>query len=424
LSRSLTTQRSPARAPRPWLGTIAALLTATVAGLLLAQILMRPPAGDLRNLALYLTLSGSASLGLGWLALRTTDRAAGLSIRAKAFIAAAIGSGVALLNVMVVAALMFLSTTHDLPLLLVLLLFSAIVTVYFSLRVASAIAGQIDAVAGGIAALAGGTYQTRIAETGSGEIAQLIRHLNELAALLERSDEHREALDRERRELTAAISHDLRTPLSSVRAMVEALDDGVIDEPAEVKRYYAAMRREVERLNRMIDDLFELAQIDAGALRLSTRPIALQEIAAEVIDAMQAEARRDGVVLTLCAGRDLDEIPLDGARIERVIANLVRNALEHTQSGGRIELTIGRTVGWTELRVTDTGEGIDVADLSRIWERFYRGERSRGRGPRSSDGAGLGLAIVRGIVEAHGGQVAVTSRTGQGTTFVVRLPNE
>jgi signal transduction histidine kinase len=401
---------------------VLALLFASVAGLVLAEVLISPPAGDMRGLALCFALSGSVSISLGLLALRATDRAAGLSILAKAFLGAVIGSAVALLNVVIVAWLMFLSTSHDLPLLLVLLLFSGIVTVYFSLRVAAAVAGHIGAVADGITALADGKYSTRIDVSGADEVNRLAQRVNELAGRLEATEQQRMALDRERRELTAAISHDLRTPLASVRAMVEALDDEVIDEPAEVKRYYATIRREVERLNRMIDDLFELAQIDAGALRLTRQPVALQEVAAEVIDAMQAEARRNGVTLSLHIAGEPPELSLDGTRIERAVANLVRNALEHTPAGGRIDLTIEACDGWTSLRVSDSGEGIEPADLPRIWDRFYRAERSRQRGPRSDDGAGLGLAIVRGIIETHGGDVAVDSAVGRGTTFTVRLP--
>jgi signal transduction histidine kinase len=407
---------------RSWVGTLLALCVAIGAGLLLAWLLMDPPAGDLRSLALLFTLSGGATVVLGWLVFRATDRAAGLSIRMKCFLGAVIGMAVAMLNVLFVAGLMFLDTSHDLRLLMALLLFSAIITAYFSLRVAAALTGQISVVSDGITALAGGAYGTRVEVAGTDEVARLAGRVNELAWRLQATEEQRTALDRERRELTAAISHDLRTPLSSVRAMVEALDDEVVGEPAEVKRYYATIRREVERLSRMIEDLFELAQIDAGALRLSREPVALQEIAAEVIDAMQAAARRDGVTLWLQVEGGPPEVPVDGARIERAVANLVRNALEHTPAGGSVRVTVAGDDRWVTLRVSDDGEGIDAADIPRIWERFYRAERSRQRGPRSDDGAGLGLAIVRGMVEAHGGDVAVSSVPKNGATFTVRLP--
>jgi signal transduction histidine kinase len=422
LNRSISLRRPAQRPARQVGGAVVVLVAAIVAGVALAELLMSPPAADLRDLAIFLAFSGAVTIGAGWLAFRSADRAIGLSITSKAFLGAAIGSAVSLLNVFIVSGLMFLSTSHDLPLLITLLLFSAIVSVYFSLRVASALTRGIETIAHGIIALAEGRYATRVEVDGGDEVARLGDRLNELARRLAESEERRTAMDRERRELTAAISHDLRTPLASVRAMVEALDDEVVQEPEEISRYYAAIRREIERLSRMIDDLFELAQIDAGALKLNRQPIALQEVAAEVVDAMRAQARRDGVALTLRLEGSPPDLSLDGTRIERAVANLIRNALEHTPAGGRVEVTVAVQEGCAALRVSDTGEGIDPRDLPHIWDRFYRAERSRQRGPRADQGAGLGLAIVRGIVEAHGGEVTAASLPGQGAAFVIRLP--
>ena len=146
----------------PWLGAVLALALAIGAGVLLAELLMSPPAGDLRSLAAYLTLSGAGTMGMGWLALRVADSVVGLKIQTKAFLSATIGTGVALLNVFIVAQLMFVSTAHDLRLLVALLVFSAVVTIFFSLWVASTVAGRITRVAGAIRALAGGQYRDRI----------------------------------------------------------------------------------------------------------------------------------------------------------------------------------------------------------------------------------------------------------------------
>ncbi len=407
--------------PASWLGAVLGLTLAVGSGLLLAQLLMTPPAGDLRALAAYLTLSGAATTGLGWIALHYADRYLGLTIKTKAFLGTSIASGVALLNVFVVAQLMFVSTSHDLKLLVALLVFSAVVTTLFSLWVASVVVERVVLVAQAVRALARGDYGAHLATDGGDELARLAEDVNVLGDSLRRANEQRRALEQERRELTAAVSHDLRTPLASVRAMVEALDDQVVVDPAEVVRYYAAIRREIERLGLMMDDLFELAQIDAGAVRLDRHPVALQEIAAEVVDAMEAQALKGDVTLDLETDGELPDLPLDGTRIERAVANLVRNALEHTPAGGRVSVRVESEVGWVSLRVSDSGEGIDDGDLPRIWDRFYRAEKSRKR-RSGSDSAGLGLAIVKGIVEAHGGAVEVCSTRGQGATFTIRLP--
>jgi signal transduction histidine kinase len=239
--------------------------------------------------------------------------------------------------------------------------------------------------------------------------------------LAEAQDE-RLALDAERRELTAAISHDLRTPLSTIRAMVDALEDGVVSEPVEMRRYFVTIRRDVERLNSMIDDLFDLAQIDAGAMRLRRQSISLHEVVSEVVDAMRARAQRADVAIELSIQDELPTALMDGDRLERAIANLLRNALEHTPRGGRIHVLVSGDNGHASVEISDTGEGIAEEDLPNIWTRFYRAERSRARVGDASDGAGLGLAITKGIVELHGGQVQVRSRPGTGSVFTVTLP--
>jgi signal transduction histidine kinase len=323
--------------------------------------------------------------------------------------------------VIIVGQLMFVSTEHDLNLLMALVIFSAVITAFFSLSVASTVAGRIENIAGAVRLLAHGDYRTRLAPDGNDEVARLSGDVDLLAARLQAAEDQRVALDRERRELTNAISHDLRTPLASLRAMSEALSDGIVDEPAEVRRYHATMRREIERLSSMIDDLFELSQLDAGAFKLERRRICVQHIAAEVVDAMQAAARLAGVELSLQVDSSPPEIEVDGARVERALGNLVRNALDHTPRGGHVLVSVSTIDGHVDVRVADSGKGIDPSDLPHIWERFYRADTSRGRNG-NGDGAGLGLAITRGIVEAHSGSVEAISRPGDGATFVVRLP--
>src|SRR2546425_3223029 len=400
---------------------VLALALAVGAGVLLTELTMSPSWAELRKFAIYLALAGVVSAGLGWVALRTADHLLGPGLRGRAFLSSVIAGAVALLNVMTVGQLMFVSTEHDLNLLLALVIFSAVITAFFSFSVAATVPGRIENIAGAIRLLARGDFGTRLAPAGSDEVARLSGDVDLLAARLQAAEDQRAALDRERRELTTAISHDLRTPLASLRAMTEALSDGIVQEPAEIRRYYATMRREIERLSRMIDDLFELSQLDAGAFKLDRRRVNVGDIAAEVVDAMQAAARLAGVELMLKVNSSPQEVEVDGARMERAIGNLVRNALEHTPNGGRVLVSVSMTNGHVDVKVSDSGEGIDSYDLPHIWERFYRADGSRGRNG-NGDGAGLGLAITRGIVEAHGGSVEASSAAGQGAVFVVRLP--
>jgi signal transduction histidine kinase len=421
--------RSIAKSHDRWLTRLAlwalaaalALALATGAAVLLTELTMSPSWPELRELALYLVLAGIASAGLGWIALRLADRMLGPGLRGRAFLSSSIAGAVALLNVIIVGQLMFVSTEHDLNLLLALVSFSAVITAFFSLSVASTVAGRIENIAGAVRLLAHGDYRTRLAADGNDEVARLSEDVDLLAVRLQAAEDQRATLDRERRELTIAISHDLRTPLASLRAMTEALSDGIVEEPAEVRRYYTTMRREIERLSGMIDGLFELSQLDAGALKLERRRICIKDIAAEVVDAMQATARLAEVELTLDVDSSLPEIEVDGARMKRAIGNLLRNAIEHTPGGGRVLVAVSAIDGHVDVRVTDSGKGIDPSDLPHIWERFYRADTSRGRNGNGG-GAGLGLAITRGIVEAHGGSVEATSEAGGGATFVVRLP--
>lgn len=399
------------------------VVAASAAGLATVVLLMDPPARDLVELTGYFVLSGSVSLAAGWLALRALERWPGLSLRRRAVFGTAVGGAVALLNVVIVAQLMFINTGHDLPLLSALVLFGGIASLSVSIWATSAVTSRVEASAAAVRRLASGDLAAVVDETGPrDELHQLARDVNTLAVRLREADAQRAAVERERRDLTAAISHDLRTPLASIRAMVEALADGVVTDDEGIARYYSRLGREVDRLDVMIDDLFELAQLDAGALHLNRQPLAIQEIASEVVDGMQAAAAKAEVDLTLNVEGHPPELAIDGARLERVVANLVRNAIEHTPAGGAISVAVSSNAKSVAVEVADSGGGIAQEELPHIWERFYRVDKSRMR-TEAADGAGLGLAIVRGFVEAHGGTVGVRSELGRGATFRIELPS-
>ncbi len=344
-----------------------------------------------------------------------------MGLRSKAFVGSLIGGLLGLFNVFLIARLMFISTEHDLWVVAAAIGFSVVLMMAFSFVVAASIAQRVTLISDAVRALADGGIAPNLRLSEADEVAQLAEDVERLSDKLVASERERARLDKERVDLTAAISHDLRTPLASVRAMTEALAEGVVEEESERTRYYSLIQREIERLDRMIGDLFDLAQIDAGALRLEKRMLPLQEIVAEVVAGMRPQAERSGIDLSFESADALPEIEIDGARCERAVANLVRNAIQHTPSGGQIRAELHRETEWLTLSVRDNGEGFYASQASMVWGRFYRADKSRGR-KGSGDGAGLGLSIVRGFVEAHGGRVECSSAPGQGAVFTLRLP--
>jgi signal transduction histidine kinase len=225
-------------------------------------------------------------------------------------------------------------------------------------------------------------------------------------------------LEAGRRELVAWVSHDLRTPLAGLRAMAEALEDRVISDPATVDEYHHRIRVETDRMTRLVDDLFELSRINAGALRLASAAVPLREIVSDAIAGVAPLAANRGI--QLIAAESGWPVVRGGEReLARVVSNLLINSVRYTPEDGTVQITAGTGRGDVWLAVSDTCGGIPESDLDRVFDVAFRGERSRT--PAAGTGGGLGLAIVRGLVEAHGGNVGVRN-TGPGCRFEVRLP--
>jgi signal transduction histidine kinase len=258
------------------------------------------------------------------------------------------------------------------------------------------------------------------AEAGTSFPQELARLHHELEVTSRRLDEARtreRALDTARRELVAWVSHDLRTPLSGIRAMIEALNDGVVSDPATVARYHEAIQSEADRLSGLVDDLFELSRIQADALRLSLEPVVLAELVSDTIATARFAA----------AGK---EISLEGALLDeqatalvsipelgRVLRNLLDNAIRHSPRGSRIVVEVAGDGDDAVVAVTDSCGGIPSDEIDRVFELAFRGDAARG----PDGGGGLGLAIARGLVEAQRGVIAVENRPA-GCRFTVRLP--
>jgi len=200
--------------------------------------------------------------------------------------------------------------------------------------------------------------------------------------------------------------------------MIEALADGVATDPQTERRYLASASRELEHLSRLVDDLFELARIDAGVLELTLEEASLHDLISDTISGFQPQAEQKGVHLLGEVSRDVDPVLANPPRLQRVLHNLVSNALRHTPPDGTVALRAETEGNVARVEISDTGEGIAAEDLPRVFEPSFRGEQSRTRqGKDDTPGAGLGLAIARGLVEAHGGTMHVESEPGQGSRF-------
>ena len=404
-SRSLTTR------------FLAGVLGTVVLGLGLFWLSMHPPMGDLALMtaflaitALFSAVAGYAAYRFGWL-----QQAPGL--RWAIFGTCALSSLLTFGNVWLTARLMFASE-HDLQLATVLLVFAGGIAMALGYFFAEAITERIAGLNDATRELAQGKLDTRVTVAGRDEVATLARTFNDMAAQLQAADRKQRELDQLRRDLIAWISHDLQTPLASVRVIVEALADGMVEDSETTRRYLRTAQRDVEALSSLIDDLFQMAQLDAGGLMLDLTPTDVGDLVSDTLESFTPLAGTRGITL-VGASDDAGVVPLDPRRIGRVLANLIGNALAHTPAGGTVTIKARRAGRTVEIAVSDTGAGIAAHDLPHIFDRFYRGEPAR---TRLAGGAGLGLAIARGLVEAHGGRIEVTSAEGVGTTFTLRIP--
>ena len=267
---------------------------------------------------------------------------------------------------------------------------------------------RLERVRAASAALAAGELTARAPTGGPAELAQLAASFNAMAADLQ------ELFDA-RRELLAWASHDLRAPVTSLQAMLEAIEDGVV----EPDRYLGALGGQVRLLGALVDDLFALARIDAGVLAVTTEPVDLGALVSRVVERHEAEGAARGLVVEL-AVRDLDTVArCDPAKLERVLDNLLANALRYTPAPGRVVASVTAGAGAVLVSVEDTGVGIAEEVLDRVFEPFWRAEPAR---TPADGGAGLGLAIARGLTEAQGGRLWVERPPGGGTRMCLALP--
>ncbi|TDC21226.1 HAMP domain-containing histidine kinase [Streptomyces sp. 8K308] len=365
---------------------------------------------DLPLIAAY-AAAGATVAGLAGALVLAAVRRRSVAVAFTVLIAVTVGSLLA--GTLSVAWAMFLSG-HDLAVVVTVGAVSAVTASGAALLLGRWVTGAHRALERAARGLGGGGGFTPPTVPMPAELTSLARCLAQTDARLTESRQRERALEASRRELVAWISHDLRTPLAGLRAMAEALEDGVAEDPA---RYQRQIRSEVERLSDMVGDLFELSRIQAGALALAPSRLSVYDLISDAIAGADPLARESGVRLT-DAGVERVPVEVDGREMTRVLANLLVNAIRHTPADGTVAVAATRDGhGSVVLSVTDGCGGIATDELPRVFDTGWRGTDAR----TPPGGAGLGLAIVRGIVEAHAGRAEVRNVPG-GCRFEVTLP--
>ena len=321
--------------------------------------------------------------------------------------------GLILAGVGAVALMMFVSP-KDAYLLGTLLAFAGALSVYSSWLLTRGIRNDIKTVRDALQAVGNGAGAPNSIETGGrDEIAQLARAAEEMSARLVEHEETRAASEQARRDLIAAISHDLRTPLTSLQLLVQGIDDGVL-EPG--RRELNEINVHVGSLAGMVDDLFELTRLEAGDIQWSMRRVSLGELVNETVDAIRLQAAAKGIAMKTRVPGGLAPAVANPEKLQRVLFNLIQNAIRHTPADGSVTVAAEAADEAIEVEVADTGEGITRGDRDRVFDPFFRGDASR-----ASGGSGLGLSICRAIIEVHGGRIWLDSTDG-GTRVRFTLP--
>ncbi len=375
---------------------------------------------DLGTLLIVMAVIGVTSIAGGYVAYRLRLARWLGSLRWALLVTMVLTVGLIFLNVWVTAQLMFISQV-DLMVTGVLLIFAGSIALIFGFFVSSAITEGIRELARAAEQIARGKLETRLDVRGNDELAEFGTTFNWMAQSLQDVDQQKRELDQQRRDLIAWASHDLRTPVTSIRAMIEAMVDGVVSDPQTTTRYLHNMDLEIQHLTKLIDNLFELAQLDAGHITLNYQMTSLRDLISDTLGSMSIRAQQQNIRLTGEVADGVDMLYIAPDKVQRILNNLLDNALRYTPEGGIVALMAWLEGNDVRVQVHNSGDGMVGIDLAQVFTRFYREERSRAQAKDGHRGAGLGLAITRGFVEAHGGKIWVSS-DADGVTFTFTLP--
>jgi signal transduction histidine kinase len=373
---------------------VAAALVAGVAVALAPDYGLKPAA---ETVVLLLALGGGA-LAAAHLAARRR-RALG-RLRRQFSLGVAIAVGQMLVAVVAIAALMFVSEENAV-MIAVLVAFTGLIAVRAAQLFAGGVLRDVEAMRDGLSAVGRGERSLKIETASRDELAELAAAANVMVERLAAEERARDGAEAARRNLVVAVSHDLRTPITSLRLLAEAVGDDIVDTDTR-RRYLDTMTTHIHALGALIDDLFELSRLEAGDIEWSVERVALDELVGETVAAMrvQAEAKRIAVVADVAGG--LAPARANPEKVQRVLFNLIQNAIRHTPADGSVTVRAEPTAQTVQIEVADTGEGIAREEYAKVFEPFFRGGSEA---PRTRNGAGLGLAIARAIIEAHGGRI-------------------
>jgi len=306
-----------------------------------------------------------------------------------------------LVALFVVGSLMVVSE-HGAALVAVIVAAAGLVAIVAARLVAGGILRDVEAIRDGLVAVGRGKREVRIETSANDELAQLAAAANVMIVQLRDEEAARDQSDAARRDLIAAVSHDLRTPITSLRLLAEAIGDDIFEDPDTRRGYLRRMTTHIDALSVLIDDLFELSRLEAGDISWTIEQVPLQELVGETVEAMRVQAEAKGVAVVAEVPDTLRPAQANPEKLQRVLFNLIQNAIRHTPADGSVVVRAKSIAAGIELEVADTGDGIRPEEREHVFTAFYRGGTEAAR---TSPGAGLGLAVSRAIVEAHGGRI-------------------
>ena len=328
-------------------------------------------------------------------------RARAGSLRRQFALVVAIVVAPVLVALIVGDALMVVST-RGVVIVAVIVIGAGLVAILAARTVAGGIMGDVEAIRDGLVAVRRGQREVTIETSAHDELAELAAAANAMICQLREEEAGRDLSEAARRNLVAAVSHDLRTPITSLRLLADAVGDGIVED-AEMRRgYLRRMGTHIDALSVLIDDLFELSRLEAGDISWTIEQVPLPELVGETVEAMRVQAEAKGVAVTADVPDTLKPAQANPEKLQRVLFNLIQNAIRHTPADGSVVVRAESVAAGIEFEVADTGDGIAPEERERVFTAFYRGGADSAR---TSPGAGLGLAVSRAIVEAHGGRI-------------------